>query len=295
MTDWQTVSGSGSRLADLALWAGSGLVVLSLHLGVAIWCLWPSPAAPSADAPPPAIMIELAPTPEAVQTQTNEISPDLQAAEPQAASEAAPAPEEPVPADPIEEVQAPEPVTEAAKPQPIMETPQTQVTQAEVQLPQQRPIEVKARQQTALRPEPKKPPKQKPAKPRPQHAQEASKAAVVAQVHANQSSRNAARQTSSGQLSGQAPAEWRSQLMAHLERRKRYPAGARSRGERGIAYVRFRIDDEGNVLAASLARSSGSVELDQEVLSLVRRASPVPTPPAGVSRTITAPVRFDSR
>ncbi len=80
--------------------------------------------------------------------------------------------------------------------------------------------------------------------------------------------------------------------MAHLERRKRYPPGAQSRGERGIAYVRFTIDERGNVLSASLARSSGSAELDQEVLSLVHRASPVPPPPPGAQRSITAPVRL---
>ncbi|MFH0299982.1 energy transducer TonB [Bradyrhizobium sp. 31Argb] len=83
--------------------------------------------------------------------------------------------------------------------------------------------------------------------------------------------------------------------MAHLERRKRYPPSTQSRGERGVAYVRFTIDDRGNVLSASLARSSGFAELDQEVLALVRRASPVPAPPAGANRAITAPVRFSSQ
>ncbi|MFC5518824.1 energy transducer TonB, partial [Kaistia terrae] len=74
--------------------------------------------------------------------------------------------------------------------------------------------------------------------------------------------------------------------------RKRYPAGSRSRGETGIVTVRFTIDDGGNVLAVALAGSSGFPELDQEVLSLLRRASPVPPPPPGVKKTITAPVRF---
>ena len=92
-----------------------------------------------------------------------------------------------------------------------------------------------------------------------------------------------------------SPARWQSRLMAHLERRKRYPSGARSRREQGTAYVRFTIDERGNVLSASLARSSGSAELDAEVLSLVRRASPVPAPPPGVNRTITAPVQFRLR
>ncbi len=92
-----------------------------------------------------------------------------------------------------------------------------------------------------------------------------------------------------------SPATWQSRLMSHLERRKRYPAGARARGETGVAYVRFRIDDAGNVLSANLARSSGFPELDAEVVDLVRRASPVPAPPAGVNKNITAPVRFSVR
>ncbi|OYR10314.1 tonB family C-terminal domain protein [Brucella grignonensis] len=41
--------------------------------------------------------------------------------------------------------------------------------------------------------------------------------------------------------------------MAHLERRKKYPSGAKSRREEGVVYVRFRIDDTGKVLSASLA------------------------------------------
>lgn len=82
--------------------------------------------------------------------------------------------------------------------------------------------------------------------------------------------------------------------MAHLERRKKYPADAHRRGERGTVHVRFTIEDGGNVRSVSLARPSGYPALDDEVLSLVRRASPVPPPP-GVNKTITAPVRFNVR
>ena len=83
--------------------------------------------------------------------------------------------------------------------------------------------------------------------------------------------------------------------MARLERAKRYPSGARRRGEEGVAYVSFAIDPQGRVLSAQLARSSGHSELDQEVLALVRRASPLPPPPPGVPSTITAPVKFAIR
>jgi protein TonB len=83
--------------------------------------------------------------------------------------------------------------------------------------------------------------------------------------------------------------------MSHLERRKRYPSAARSNREEGTVYVRFRIDDSGNVLSVSLSRSSGYPTLDSAVLDMVRAASPVPAPPAGVNKTITAPVRFNLR
>ena len=92
-----------------------------------------------------------------------------------------------------------------------------------------------------------------------------------------------------------SPAKWQSRLIAHLERRKRYPAAARRRHEEGVVYVRFAIDGQGQVLSATIARSSGSPELDLEVLALLRRASPVPAPPPGAPRNITAPVQFRIR
>lgn len=80
--------------------------------------------------------------------------------------------------------------------------------------------------------------------------------------------------------------------IAYLERRKQYPPGARARGEVGTVYVRFRIDGEGNVLTTSLVGSSGFTSLDEAVLSLVRRASPVPAPPPEANRLVTVPINF---
>jgi protein TonB len=59
--------------------------------------------------------------------------------------------------------------------------------------------------------------------------------------------------------------------------------------------VAFTIDRSGRVLSARLIRSSGSSALDQEAVSLARRASPVPPPPPNIGRasiTLTVPVRF---
>ena len=91
------------------------------------------------------------------------------------------------------------------------------------------------------------------------------------------------------------PARWQARVASHLERRKRYPSAARKQGQQGTAQVRFTIDGSGNVQSVSLVRSSGVPLLDEEVVALVRRASPVPAPPPGVNRTIVVPIRFSMR
>lgn len=288
----------GRERGDILRWGGAGLVVLGLHLGGVVWALRETPAAP-ADGPPPAIMMELAPLPEAVATDTQEIAPDETAAQPATAALDAPAEDVPpledvpdaadaTPADaPPEEAPSEEAATAAA------DLPM--LTAVEVPLPRERP---KPSRRAVAKVEPPRParPDKPVTQPRESRTAEASTAAAQAQAQVRPSTRTAAAQTASGLFAALAsPASWQSRLMAHLERRKIYPAGARSRGETGTAYVRFRIDDDGAVLSAALARSSGSADLDGEVLALVRRASPVPAPPPGANRTITAPVQFSIR
>lgn len=270
-----------SRAAEIALWVGAGLIVLSVHIGTAMWLLREPEMLAADNTPPAAIMIELADTPEAAMTEENEISPDQETSDASAPAEKV---EEPID-EPIEQ--------EVVEDEPELveqEEPEQELTQLEnVQVPL--PV---------AKPKPPEPKKEivkevKPVKKR-QKQQVASKQAVQAQAQVTQSNRNAARQTASGLFaSSVTPARWQSRLMVHLERRKKYPSGAKSRREEGVVYVRFRIDDAGKVLSASLARSSGWPELDNEVLSLVQRASPVPAPPPGVNKTITAPVRFSRR
>ena len=148
-----------------------------------------------------------------------------------------------------------------------------------------RPRELRvARAPEPEKPEPKKP---EPAQP--------SRAAARAQTVAPAAKVAAAPQNATGASAAVSPAKWQARLMAHLERRKRYPAGARQRREEGVVTVRFAIDGGGNVRSATLVRSSGHAELDDAVLALVRRASPVPAPPPGAPHEITAPVRFSIR
>ncbi|WP_323055412.1 energy transducer TonB [Brucella intermedia] len=260
-------------------------MVLSIHIGTALWLLRDAAIAAADDMPPAAIMIELAEMPEAQVTEENEVSPDPETADASAPAEKL--------EEPVEEQEQPEETAEQ-EPEPVEDETAQEVVRldkVEVPLPSARPNQSESEKKVVRKEESKK----KPVKQR-QQEQAASRQANQAQAQVTQSSRNAARQSASGVfLSSVSPARWQSRLMAHLERRKRYPAGAKSRREEGVVYVRFRIDEAGNVLSASLARSSGFQELDSEVLSLVQRASPVPAPPPDANRTITAPVKFSRR
>lgn len=89
-------------------------------------------------------------------------------------------------------------------------------------------------------------------------------------------------------------AGYRAQVQAHLARHKRYPESARDRGVEGRTTVSFTLARSGAVVAVSLARSSGSGELDAATLDAVRRASPFPPIPPGGPATMpfTVPLRY---
>ncbi|GLK75729.1 biopolymer transporter TonB [Methylopila jiangsuensis] len=270
---------------DVLRWTSAALWVVALHAGVAWWALRSTPIA-LPPGPPPAIMIDLAPLPEAVATDAEQSAPDevfAEAAEAAAASRSEAIPDE-------AETEEPDEIAEATTDDAI-EPELPELEAVEVPLPTARPEVRRTLGETPLRPKPRKPraTPSAPSAPRQASADRQQASAPVAP-----SDRTAASASASG-AAGESPVTWQARLMAHLERRKLYPSAARARGETGTAYVRFRIDGKGNVLSVSLARSSGHSELDQAVLSLVRRASPVPAPPPRAQRMITAPVHFSVR
>lgn len=84
-------------------------------------------------------------------------------------------------------------------------------------------------------------------------------------------------------------------LFKHLNKFKRYPEAAKLRHEQGVVSLRFTINREGRVLAASITKGSGSKALDAEVLAAVRRADPLPRIPAIFAREeldLVIPVEF---
>ncbi len=88
---------------------------------------------------------------------------------------------------------------------------------------------------------------------------------------------------------------WQKALVARIETRKRYPAEARAHGEQGTAKVQFLIDRKGNLVQAEITQSSGHAHLDAEALAVLKRASPLPAPPAsipGETVLLTLPLNF---
>jgi protein TonB len=81
-------------------------------------------------------------------------------------------------------------------------------------------------------------------------------------------------------------------VAARLARFKKYPPEARQRHEQGNAVVSFSIDPNGRVASVRVVRGTGFAALDQEVRSMVERASPFPPPPRGAAMGFSAPVSF---
>lgn len=305
---------AGVSVSALMLWLFAGTVVLAAHAAAGWWVLRERPEPMEAAAEPAAIMIDLAAVPMAPAAIEEQIAPDEVDAE---AAEA-------VEAEPVEEIElaeAVEPVTEpveAIEPEPVeevVETPPEEVEPVEtveaVEPDAVEPVETIEEMVAALdpvevplpvlRPEPEKQekPKEKPrrkqevkARPKPAAPSvEKRKAQVQTQQEAP---RAAAQQSSSGASPSVSPARWQARVHSHIARRQKRDV-VRKAGDTGTSQVRFSIDGSGNVLSASLARSSGNAMLDDEAVSMVRRSSPVPAPPPGVNRTIILPILFSLR
>ena len=99
------------------------------------------------------------------------------------------------------------------------------------------------------------------------------------------------------QQSNAAPT-WQGQVLAALNKVRRYPRDASFRHEQGVPYIRFVMDRAGKVLSSRLERSSGIRSLDHEAISLPKRAQPLPSPPEDVKGDtieLVVPVEFFMR
>jgi TonB family protein len=106
-------------------------------------------------------------------------------------------------------------------------------------------------------------------------AQEATAAPTIENVP--QSAKSTTPDQGTGQSRQRARVTWQKELLAHLDKFKRYPA-ERSQKSAEIV-VTMTLDRTGHVLSANISRGSGDDAFDHAALAMVERASPVPPPP----------------
>lgn len=262
------------RWPDYTRWGICFALALTFHGGgaMALMARWHDDADLVANAP--VVMIDLAPAPVAPSITPTEMPPD------RVESKAQPEPQpEPVEEKPVEKTEVePDPVVE--KPVEKIEVPPEPVPQPELAvLPPPRPVE--------------KPPEKK-KKVKSKQASLASAPSTAEQ----RAERAAAPAPGAASRNPNAVPSWKSRLVAQLERNKRYPSEAQSRGDQGVVQLAFSIDRSGGVHHARIVRSSGSNLLDQATLALIARAAPLPPPPpevAGTQIAIVVPIRYNIR
>jgi len=256
---------SGLRDRAWPRWLVSAAAVLLAHGGVAAAILhWHE----TDDAPPAAaIVIDLAPTMMAPDDQKQELPPGPEQVQADASAE--------------QKVEKVEEEAEQRTETKVDQEPQPELAQA-------------PNPEVAMAPEPPKPEQQQ----LPSEAQLAAPATTAPQVPKIEESPVVAApvQAQPSVSDSNAVPNWQRQVVALLERNKRYPAAARANSAKGTAQLAFSLDRQGKVTAARVTKSSGSGPLDQEALDLVRRAQPFPPPPAampGAQIDLTVPVRFN--
>lgn len=155
-------------------------------------------------------------------------------------------------------------------------------------------LPVEPRAELQMTPSPKPPQKKAEKKPQQKHAS-INRAPSTAE---QKSDRAAAPSPGATSHNSNALPNWKSELVSRLERAKRYPSEAQSRGEQGVAQLAFSVDRGGGVHNARITHSSGSSTLDSATLALVERAAPLPPPPpevAGSQIAISVPIRYNLR
>jgi TonB family protein len=145
----------------------------------------------------------------------------------------------------------------------------------------------------ALKPEEKKPEVTK----TPTKASNESVAAEAMAPSAMEAARESLQARAPAQGSGASARNvrttWQKQLVTHLDRNKRYPADSARQNVEIV--LNFTLDRLGNVLSATIKKSSGDPSFDAAALEMMRRANPVPKPPpliADESLNFTLPVVF---
>lgn len=190
----------------------------------------------------------------------------------------------------------PGPDTDASAASPQLNEQKAEVK--ETDLPQDKPNEPEEADRVVTENESKKPKDDDPKVAAVQT--QASTESVAAEATATPSSeampegqRSVAPVIGTGESVRRARVTWQKELVAHLDKHKRYP---KERHQKSAAIqVRFTLDRMGHVLATEIEKGSGDAAFDEAALAMVRRSDPVPMPPpviADEGLTFTLPVIF---
>ena len=190
----------------------------------------------------------------------------------------------------------PGPDTDASTASPQLAEQKAEVKETE--LPQDKPTETEEADRVVTENESKKPEEDDPKVAAVQT--QASTESVAAEATATPSSeaipegeRSVAPAIGTGESARRVRATWQKELVAHLDKHKRYPAD-RSQKTAKIE-IRFTLDRMGRVLETTIEKSSGDTAFDEAALAMVRRSDPVPAPPpliADDGLSFTLPVIF---
>lgn len=262
------------RWPNTLRWGACFAIALGFHAAgaAALLARWNESDDPVANSP--VVMIDLAPEAAAPLTTPTDTPPDQVASKQQIDPDPVPdkTPEttkiEPEPEKPVEKV---EPVPPPA-PEPDL-----------AMLPPPKPVEIE------------KPVEQKTeVKKKPRH--HVASVASTPSAAERKAERAAAPPPGASSGNPNAMRNWTSQLVAQLERHKRYPSDAQ--GASGTTTVAFSVDRAGGAHSTRVVRSSGSSVLDRDAVAWVERSQPLPPPPAeraGNQVPVVVPLRYNSR
>ncbi|MDQ2083825.1 energy transducer TonB [Xanthobacteraceae bacterium Astr-EGSB] len=288
--------------SDIARWIACAVLALGAHAAAAaIIVNYADPIA--AGAPAAAIVIDLAPIAAAPEEAQQDVTPGPLSPQIDGTTESRP--DEVVTETAVEQVTAQEPVETPKEEKPVEvalakteELPEEKAETPPEAKPQDQPLveavpEAKKPEVTAAVPTKVAPP----PRPKPKRASRPMQLATAPAPAPNIAPRATAPSVGMPSPSSrQAALSWTSAISAALERAKRYPADARSRGEQGTAVVSFSLSRTGRLTLSRIARSSGFASLDQESLEAVRRADfPPPPPDYAGGFNFTQSIRFNLR
>ena len=175
----------------------------------------------------------------------------------------------------------PGPDTDASAASPQLAEQQAEVKESD--LPQDKPTEPEEADRVVTETESKKPKEDDPK---------------IAAVQTQASTESVAAEATATPSSEAIPEGQRSvapvkELVAHLDKHKRYPKERQQKSAE--IQIRFTLDRLGHVLSTDIEKGSGDPAFDEAALAMVRRSDPVPMPPpliADEGLTFTLPVIF---